>query len=179
MNPDELEQQLRTLLAEEGFAWILEQVDETIAAGKPEDVSVKKRTRPARRRGSGGSRHQTHTYSIGIQPTETNFLITPVASESPGSHIKTNTYTAAERASLILQAVRSVLVDIPKVHKEQLVLLSRESSASVSSVAFLPDENGRGEQTTVIAREGQPAPFLPESERIDQLLRALEEGLTH
>src|SRR5688572_8234928 len=98
MNPDELEQQLRTLLTEEGFAWILGQVDETIAAGKSEDVSVKKRTRASRRRGSGEPRYQTNEYSIEIPSTETDFLIRPAVNESPGSHVKTNAYTAAERA---------------------------------------------------------------------------------
>ncbi|WP_143121170.1 hypothetical protein [Streptosporangium canum] len=174
MTPDELEQQLRTLLVEEGFAWILQQVDETIAAGKPEDVSVTKRRRSPRDQRSWEPRYPTDELSFEVRITET--VTTPVAAESPRNFVQTNTYTAAERASLILQAIRSVLVDMPKAHKEQVALLTQGSAPLVTSVEFLQDENARGESATVI-REGQPAPLLLDSEKVDQLVRALDEGL--
>ncbi|MCG5216554.1 hypothetical protein [Streptosporangium sp. KLBMP 9127] len=177
MTPDELEQQLRDLLAEEGFAWILRQVDETIAVGKPEDVSVQKRTRASRSRQSGEPQYWTLQFPDEERMSETGFLTKPVVTESSKAHVQTNAYNAVERANLILEAVRSVFVDMSKVHKAQAVLLAQRSDPLVASVEFRPDENARGEQAIVIAREGQPDPILPDGEQIDQLVRALQEGL--
>ncbi|MFI7130151.1 hypothetical protein ACIBQ1_30965 [Nonomuraea sp. NPDC050153] len=145
MDPEELESRLRTMLAEAGLAWVLQQVDDAISAGHAEVVTVKSRRRRTRRTTG-------HTGSIFDVPDETPLR----AYEERGSYqvekfsgidmskaqISTSPLSASDRVRVLLEAIQRLLVDLPRVHREQVKLLHAPEidAPLVEGIEFRRDE---------------------------------------
>ncbi|MEV4399997.1 hypothetical protein [Nonomuraea sp. NPDC049607] len=171
VTPDELEQQLRTLLAEAGLSWVLQQVDDAVAEGNSEEVRLK--AQRARPRGRYGDEEAIFIHDEVVYER----VSIPSHREPDGAriHITTRPYTTAERVQLLIAALRRLLIDLPRVQQEQVKLLSlhQGDAPRVEGIQFLRDE-GTSRASTEITILPQSSDSMVSEDTLLVLLTAIE-----
>lgn len=187
MNPEELESRLRTMLAEAGLMWVLQQVDETISAGRAEVVTVKSSRRRMRR-----DIGQTESIfeALNEEPLSVYEEREPYRVEkftgidASKAQISTSPLSASDRVRVLLEAIQRLLVDLPRVHREQVELLcSHEISAPlVDDIEFRRDSGASTTSSDLkIASDRFVSDFAGEEldESVLHILRRLSEEMGH
>ncbi|MEV3954333.1 hypothetical protein [Streptomyces albogriseolus] len=145
----ELEDGLRSIIRSAGLAWLLDELDATIAAGVAEEKLLRRRSR-----------------SIADGPEGYETIM--VAEESPDAYrrsiqrgatlvVTTRPMTSRERAELFLEALRRLLLELPRIEDEALKIMADSGSQErvpIRSVRFAPDESlsGRRDQGRELSR---------------------------
>ncbi|MDF5758432.1 hypothetical protein [Spongiactinospora sp. TRM90649] len=139
MAADEIERQLRTVLADLGMGWILQQVDEAIQVGVSAQVekTVRRRSRS----------HKAE--SAWFETVRQDDLVEvelprsgPRSKEPP--RLTTRAMSTEERVLLLISALRRILAEVPKIEAEQMTLLGVQGAhqeVRIERVRFLPDED--------------------------------------
>lgn len=157
MQEDELrrlEVQLQQVLIESGFEWLTDAVEDSAAAGVPQEKLLRRR-RQLRRSGSvldGGP--EEPEYTAVSEYTQRQYR----AGQRTGSVvISTRPMHTRERVELLLDALHRMFVELPEVEESTLSVLEEgdERRPPVLRVAFVPAETDRRRPTgeTVLSRE--------------------------
>lgn len=149
-----VEDAIRELLTNSPLQWLLDEVDEAISAGVPEERLLRRRTRGAT--GSHGLDRGADTVREAEVPYETvslNSLATGQRESwrKTGSLvITTRPMTTKERVQLFYSALRRALLEVPEIEQAALkALLTPPESGDegrrrpVTTVRFVPDEETR------------------------------------
>lgn len=126
-----VEDELRDALREAGLGWLLDEVDRTIAEGRPVV------------RGRKGER----------RPFTLEF-------DARDGEVTAEDFTASERVELILDALRRTLVDAPDLADETARLLAESESGASPAVVFVDpasDEERRAFPTPEQRQRGRDA----------------------
>jgi len=144
-----IEIRLRALLEETDLEWVLDEVDEAIAEGVPEEGILRRRPQKGRRPReqdlwADAAEDYTILHSRQIDSGELE------ASRKSGTLvITTRPMTVRERVLLLLDAVRRVVIELPAIESETLDLLKAESGRGVEdrggieAAVFEPEEGFR------------------------------------
>ncbi|TCC16280.1 hypothetical protein [Kribbella sindirgiensis] len=175
----QIEEQLRTLLEGTDLEWVLDEVDEAIAEGVPEEGILRRRPRKARppREQDLWSDAAEEYMILNLRQIESGEL---EASRKSGTLVvTTRPMTVRERVLLLLDAVRRVIVELPAIEAETLDLLQAEPGRSVdyertvTAVVFEPEEGfrrRRDRQTKIAHRMTSE-----DRERVSALFTAIRE----
>lgn len=150
MNGVELQrtdQQIRALLMESKLRWVLDEVDQAIAMGVPEERVLRRRA--GRRRAEQdldlAAADRYETVSLGVIKTAER-----EASRQAGTLVTTTRpMTIQERVELLFEALRRVLTEVPEIEKETLKTLFATPGGDVGqrgavmSVSFVPSEDSQ------------------------------------
>lgn len=141
---ERLESELREALSQAGLDWMLDEVDRAVAEGR-----AVLRTRRGEREAFG---------------PELDTRDAEVTAES---------YTAAERSKLLVDALRRTLVDAPALADETIELLSGEQ---LPEIAFVDPATGEIKRT--FPDENERARARVEAARLSRLLHDIEGQLS-
>jgi hypothetical protein len=126
-----LERGMRALLTESGLGWVRANIEDGIAAGTRTEVSIP-------RRSSRGNEPPSLFDEDGFQYKE-------LSSSSGGRQLIGNVrLSQAERVTLIIQAIRRLIVELPEIHQDtmkRLALTDDEADMAVAGMEFVPDED--------------------------------------
>jgi hypothetical protein len=126
-----LERGMRALLTESGLGWVRASIEDGIAAGTHTDVSIP-------RRSSRGNEPQSLFDEDGFQYKE-------LSPSSGGRQLIGNVrLSQAERVTLITQAIRRLIVELPEIHQDtmkRLAPIDDEADTAVAGMEFVPDED--------------------------------------
>lgn len=126
MTEDELqaaENAIRELLTNSPLQWIVDEVDEAISAGVPEERLLRRRTRGAA--GTHGLGHGAVVRETGV-PYETVSIHSLETGQRESWRrtgslvITTRPMTAAERVQLFYSALRRALLEVPEIEQTAL-----------------------------------------------------------
>lgn len=149
----QVDNQLRGLLEGTELEWVLDEVDEAIAEGVPEEGILRRRStkgRPAREQDLWAAAAEDYTILTSLQIDSGELE----ASRKSGTLvITTRPMTVQERVMLLLDAIRRVVVELPAVEAETLDRLQSDSGRAVEAVVFEPEEgfSRRRDRRTKIA----------------------------
>ncbi|WP_169953705.1 hypothetical protein [Microbispora sp. H11081] len=180
MDPEELESRLRTMLAEAGLVWVLQQVDDAISAGRAEVVTVKSR-RGSTRRNTG---HTGPIFDISDEETQ----VRPYVEREPyqvekytgpdisKAQISTSPLSASDRVRVLLEAIQRLLVELPRVHRQQVKLLHAPeiNAPSVEGIEFRRDEGAPAAAGDLTVLSDQLIAGFAGEELDESVLRVLE-----
>ena len=158
MQEDELralEVQLQQVLIESGFEWLTDAVEDSAAAGVPQEKLLRRR-RHLRRTESvaDGGIPEEPEYTTVSEYTQRQYR----AGQRTGSVvISTRPMHRLERVELLLDALHRMFVELPEVEESTLSLLEEgdERRPPVGRVSFAPADTDqrRSTQETVLSRE--------------------------
>lgn len=178
MREDELsrlEEQLRQELITSGFEWLMDAVDESVAAGVPQEKLLRRR-RQVRRQESpfDGADYEEPEYTAVSEYTQRQYR----AGQRSGSVvISTRPMDARERVEQLLDALHRMFVELPDVEESTLAILGEgdERRSPVRSIAFVaPDGERRGAgRETVLSRERA----MSSRRNIAEVIGAVKEAL--
>jgi hypothetical protein len=126
-----LERGMRALLTESGLGWVRASIEEGIAAGTHTEVSIPRRS------------------SRGNEPPslfdEDGFQYKGPSPTSGGRQLIGNVrLSQAERVTLITQAIRRLIAELPEIHQDTMKRLAPtddEADMAVAGMEFVPDED--------------------------------------
>lgn len=175
----QVETQLRDLLEGTHLEWVLDEVDETIAEGVPEEGILRRRSQKGR-----SNQDQELWLDAAEDYTILNFRQIDSgeleASRKSGTLvITTRPMTLQERVLLLLDAVRRVIIELPAIEAATLDLLAAASGSDtddqsgIESAVFEPEEGfrRRRDRQTKIAHRID----VERSERVSGLFAAVRQ----
>jgi len=125
-----LERGMRTLLTESGLGWVRVSIEEGIVAGTHTEVSIPRRSsmrnEPPSLFDEDGFQYKEPLPSSGGRPLIGNVRLSQV-----------------ERVTLVTQAIRRLIVELPEIHQEIMKRLATndEADMAVAGIEFVPDED--------------------------------------
>jgi hypothetical protein len=126
-----LERGMRALLTESGLGWVRANIEEGIVAGTHTEVSI------PRRSSMGNERPSLFD--------EDRFQYKELSRSSEGRPLIGNMrLSQVERVTLITQAIRRLIVELPEIHQEimkRLAPTNDEADMAVAGMEFVPDED--------------------------------------
>ena len=137
MNSSEIDETYRDLMAflsETGFAWIVAQVEEAVAAGIPIERSVK-------------IIRDEFIPRVGLTLAFHHESAPPRRAGKPTQMMSIEELTPAQRLELLIDALRHAIVHAIEMEQEGLSLLVKTTSAT--SVTFTPEVDGDDRRTLV------------------------------
>lgn len=178
MREDELrwlEGELQQLLVGSRFEWLMDAVEESVAAGVPQEKLLRRRRQSGRQEGQAeGAGLEEAEYTTISNYTQRQYR----AGQRTGSVvISTRPMDARERVEQLLDALHRMFVELPEVEEGTLFILGEgdERRTPVHSVAFVPADTERRRATgeTVLSRERARSSRL----RISEVIDAIREGV--
>lgn len=180
MNESELrqvEQELREALVDVGLRWVLDEIDDAIAAGVPEEKILRRRSHRT------GSEGQPYSSAEVAEQYEVVGLVRTSGKEYEASRrrgdlvIAPRPMTLQERVRLLLDALRRILIELPEIELEITKTLREVSDGDegsrteVNEVTFEPDENSRSRRESLSIHSSR----LPRErrERVRELLNEI------
>jgi hypothetical protein len=165
-----LEQELLAMLSGTDLDWVLSSVREGIAAGRPEEVHV-------RRERQGEEVLPLDLTDEGMYSLEEPSNTDAGRRSSKGQRLVRNVpLRPAERVILIIEALRRVIVELPAIHEAALKLLMQDDQVPAGAevtLRFLPDEDDQSTPPTRL--EAISSPSARESrEALARILDRLE-----
>jgi hypothetical protein len=125
-----LEQGMRVLLTESGLEWVRASIEEGIAAGAHTEVSIPRRSQ----------RNEPPSLF-----DEDDFRYKEPSPGAGGRQLIGNVrLSQVERVTLITQALRRLIVELPEIHADTMKHLAStdgEADMPVAGMQFLPDED--------------------------------------
>ncbi|MBA6439479.1 hypothetical protein [Streptomyces sp. GMR22] len=171
----ELEQQLQQVLIESGFAWLMDAVEDSAAAGVPQEKLLRRRrkSRDQENPFEEGAREEPE-YTTVSEYTQRQYR----AGQRTGSVvISTRPMHTQERVELLLDSLHRMFVELPEVEENTLSILGEgdERRAPVHRVAFIPADTDRRLSTreTVLSRERAER----HRRNLSQVIDAIREGV--
>ncbi|MET7776891.1 hypothetical protein ABZU94_11975 [Streptomyces mirabilis] len=171
----QLERQLQQVLIESGFEWLTDAIEDSAAAGVPQEKLLRRR-RQSRSQNDpieGGGIEEPE-YTTVSEYTQRQYR----AGQRTGSVvISTRPMQTRERVELLLDALHRMFVELPEVEESTLSILLEgdERRAPVHRVSFVSatTERRQSSQETVLSRERAELHRLDISRVID----AIREGV--
>ncbi|MFD8864037.1 hypothetical protein ACFV1F_06540 [Streptomyces sp. NPDC059590] len=171
----QLEQQLQQILIESGFEWLTDAVEDSAAAGVPQEKLLRRRrkSQPQESPFEGGV-HEEPEYTAVSEYTQRQYR----AGQRTGSMvISTRPMQTRERVELLLDALHRMFVELPEVEESALSILEDGNGrrAPVHRVAFVPADTNRRLPTRemVLSREHAELHRL----RFSQVIDSIREGV--
>ncbi|MCC3314882.1 hypothetical protein [Nocardia africana] len=147
-----VETEIRSVISDSSLAWLLDDVDDAIAAGIPQEKVLRRRR---------GAVQQSEDADVALYQVFDPEAISSKEYETSRKQgtlvITTRPMTDAERVEVLLEALRRVLVELPDIELETLRILqevprNEEGARRVAeTVTFRPEDEVRPRNRTAIA----------------------------
>ncbi|WP_305779812.1 hypothetical protein [Nocardia nova] len=181
MDSDQLlavEDEIRSMISDSSLAWLLDEVDDAIAAGIPEEKLLRRQ-----RRAVGRSDQEAEAALYKVIDTASVHDAEYETSRKQGTLvIATRPMTDQERVEVLLEALRRVLVELPEIELETLRTLREvpESDdgdrSAAETVTFVPEDVVRSRSRTArTLRADQPKQRARLAELLSLALREVAE----
>lgn len=171
----QLEEQLHQVLIASGFEWLTDAVQDSAAAGVPQEKLLRRRrqSRPTESAIDGGGSEEPE-YTTVSNYTQRQYR----AGQRTGSVvISTRPMETRERVELLLDSLHRMFVELPEVEESTLSVLEEGDGRRppVFSVRFIPADTDRRRPTEerVLSRERAEL----HRRDISQIIVALREGI--
>ncbi|GGN15850.1 hypothetical protein GCM10011578_044030 [Streptomyces fuscichromogenes] len=173
----QLEEQLHQVLIASGFEWLTDAVQDSAAAGVPQERLLKRRRQSRQPESvSDGIGSEEPEYTTVSDYTQRQYR----AGQRTGSVvISTRPMETRERVELLLDALHRMFVELPEVEESTLSFLGEgdDRRPPVFSVTFVPVDTDRRRltQETVLSRERAELHRRGISQVIDRLREGIRE----